>query len=240
MNGAIGSAKRTLSTAGLSRSAALATSGLWKAPETLSRIARRAPRAGDRARWSPPGSPSPAPALLDRLVFARDDDLPGAVVVGRPDAEDLAAEQLHLLVLKPEDGRHGAGPQLRRFGHGEAALADETDRLAGPQRAHGGEGCELAHRVPDHDVRRDPALAQRGENREAGGHQRRLLHLRVYELLERRLEAEPFEVEPRGLASYAVDLTGGGNGLRDVASHPRLQGPLAWKAKGYFRHRVSS
>ena len=43
MNGAMGSVKRMRSTAGRSRSAARATSGLWKAPETLSFTVRRAP-----------------------------------------------------------------------------------------------------------------------------------------------------------------------------------------------------
>src|SRR5581483_3397546 len=52
MNGAIGSAKRTRSSAGRSRSAARATSGLWKAPETFSRIARRAPRLSASAQHS--------------------------------------------------------------------------------------------------------------------------------------------------------------------------------------------
>ena len=45
MNGATGSVKRTLSTAGLSISAAFATSGLWKAPETFSFTVRLAPSA---------------------------------------------------------------------------------------------------------------------------------------------------------------------------------------------------
>ncbi len=43
MNGATGSWKRTFSIAGRSRSAARATSGEWKAPETWSLTARRAP-----------------------------------------------------------------------------------------------------------------------------------------------------------------------------------------------------
>ena len=43
MNGTTGSWKRTFSIAGRSRSAARATSGEWKAPETLSLTARRAP-----------------------------------------------------------------------------------------------------------------------------------------------------------------------------------------------------
>ena len=47
MNGAIGSLKRIRSTAGRSRSAARATSGLWNAPETRSFTARRAP-----SRWA--------------------------------------------------------------------------------------------------------------------------------------------------------------------------------------------
>ena len=62
-------------------------SGEWNPPETFSRSARRAPAACgglDQRR--------------DARLGARDDELPGAVVVGRPDALDARAELLDLLV----------------------------------------------------------------------------------------------------------------------------------------------
>ena len=59
MNGAIGSWNRIVSIAGLSRSAARATSGLWNAPETFSLIALRAPRFSASAHSSSTASFSP-------------------------------------------------------------------------------------------------------------------------------------------------------------------------------------
>src|SRR5439155_1045877 len=97
----------------------------------------------------------PLPGLVDSVVLTGDDDLAGAVVVRGPDAENLAAEALDGLVLEPEDGRHRSRAFLRRFGHGEAALADERDRLAdrhGPGRS---EGRELADGMADDEVRDD-------------------------------------------------------------------------------------
>ena len=149
MNGAIGSWKRTVSIAGLSRSAARATSGLWNAPETFSLMALRAPRLSASAQQ-----------LLDCVVLARDHDLAGAVVVRRPHADDLAAEVLDRLVLEPEDGGHRAGVLAGRLGHRETALAHEADRLGRAHRADRGERRELADRMADDDVRLD-ALGSR-------------------------------------------------------------------------------
>ena len=59
MNGAIGSWKPIRSIAGLSRSAARATSGLWNAPETFSLMALRAPRLSASAHNSSTASFSP-------------------------------------------------------------------------------------------------------------------------------------------------------------------------------------
>ena len=55
--------------------------------------------------------------------------------------------------------------------------------------------------MPDDDVGLDAALAQRGEDREAGRDEGGLLHLGLDELLERRLEAQVLEVEARSLAA---------------------------------------
>src|ERR671935_4289 len=127
MNGAVGSLNLTLSSAGRKRSAALATSGEWNAPETRSLTARR----------------------------------------------------------------------------------------------------ELADRVTDDEVGLDPALANRGEEREARGDQRRLLHLGVDELDLGRIESEVDEIEPRSLARALEDLHRVGIGLRDRAAHARLERALA-------------
>src|SRR6185312_7371980 len=110
--------------------------------------------------------------------------------VRRPDAEDLAAERLDVVVLEPEDRRHRARALPGRLGHRETALADEADRLAGAERADGRERRELADRMPDHNVRLDALLADGREDREARRNERRLLDFRLDELVEWRLEAE--------------------------------------------------
>ena len=59
MNGATGSPNLTLSIAGLSRSAAFATSGLWNAPVTASLTVRRAPSISAFQRHSSTDGVSP-------------------------------------------------------------------------------------------------------------------------------------------------------------------------------------
>src|SRR5581483_11895060 len=73
-------------------------------------------------------------ALVDSPGLAGDDDLTRAVVVRRPYAEDLPADQLDDFVLEPEDRRHRPRPLASGLGHGESALANERDRLVDRQR----------------------------------------------------------------------------------------------------------
>src|SRR5207244_10804726 len=126
----------------------------------------------------------------------RDHDLAGAVVVRRPDPEDAAAELLDDLVLEAEDRRHRAGVLPRRLGHRETALADERDRLGRADRAGGGARRALADRAADDVLGLDAACPQRRQPGEARRDERGLLHLRLDELFERRVEAEPLEVAP--------------------------------------------
>src|SRR5262249_28264291 len=161
-----------------------------------------------------------------------------AVVVRRPHADDLAAELLDLLVGETEDRRHRAGSLPCGLRHREPALTDEADRLAGADGACGGERGELAHRVPDDDVGFQPTLAERRENREARGDERRLLHLRVDELLERRVEAETLEIEARGLRADAVHLACRWERAGDLLAHAGLERPLAGKTKRHLGHVV--
>ncbi len=69
-------------------------------------------------------------ALVDGGILAGHHDLAGAVVVGRPDAEDLAAEPLHHVVREAEDRRHRAGIARRGLGHRQAALAQAYGMVA--------------------------------------------------------------------------------------------------------------
>ena len=226
MKGASGSVKRTLSSAGRSRSAARATSGLWNAPETLSWIARRAPRLSASAQHSSTASCSP-----------EIDDLARAVVVRRPDADDLPAELLDLLVLEPEDRGHRAWTLARGLRHRQPPLAHEPYRLAGPERAGRRERGELADRVADDDVGLESALPHRGENRQARRDERRLLHLGLDEILERRLEAELLEIEAGGLRADAVHLPGDGERFCDVPAHAHLERPLSGETERDLAHR---
>ncbi len=108
---------------------------------------------------------------------------------------------------------------------------------AGLERARCRERRELADRVPDDDVRLEAALAHRGEDREARRDERRLLDLRLHELVERRREAQGLEVEPGRLRPHAVHLPGGGKGLGDLAAHALLERPLAGKTECNLAHR---
>ena len=151
--------------------------------EPLGRVSdkRRVEGAGDAQLHGPPRALllGARAALVDGRVLAGHDDLARAVVVRRPDAEDLAAQPFDHLVLEAEDRGHRPRPLLRRLGHRQAALAHEPDRLADVHRTGRGQRRELADRVADHEVGHEPALAQRGEHRQARRDERRLLQLRL-------------------------------------------------------------
>ena len=174
--------------------------------------------------------------LLDGVELAGDDDLPRAVVVRGPHADDPPAELLDLLVGEAEDRRHRARALACRLGHREPALADEADRLGGREHARRGERRELADRVPDDDVGLEAPLAHGGEDGEARRDERRLLDLRLDELLERRLEAQALEVEAGGLGPEAIDLAGGRERLGDVPPIPISRDPLAGEAERDLAH----
>ena len=225
MNGATGSWNFTFSIAGRSRSAARATRGEWNAPETLSLTARRAPsilRLLD--------------ALVDGEMLARDDDLPGAVVVRGPDSEDLAAETLDHVVGEAEDGRHRAGIARRGLGHCQAALAHERHRLLQGHRLGRRQRSELADRVADHEVRLDPAILECREHRQGGRDERGLLHGRVDQFLGIGVEAEALQIEPGRRAPALEDVHRGRHRLREVAAHAGLDRSLAREAEGDLVH----
>ena len=178
-------------------------------------------------------------ALLNCIVLTGDDDLAGAVVVRRPHAQDLPAQRLDGLVLEPENRGHRARALTGGLGHRQAALADEGDRLGRADGADRRERRELADRMADDDVRLEPGLADRRQDGEARGDERRLLHLRLDEILERRVEAELLEIEARCLASDPVDLHRGRHRLCDLTAHACLEGALAREAESDLSHPVS-
>ena len=147
------------------------------------------------------------------------------------------------LVVEPEDRGHRAGLLARRLGHREAALAHELDRLLERHRVGGRERCELADRVADDVVGLDAARAQRREHGEAGRDERRLLDLGLDQLLDRRLEAEPAQVEAGRLAPALEDLHRLGHGLGDVAAHAASSEPCPGKQNAILlmpRHLLRS
>ena len=176
--------------------------------------------------------------LLDCVVLAGDHDLARAVVVRGPDADDLAAQVLDRLVLEPEDRRHRARVAAGRLGHREPALAHEADRLAGARCADRRERGELADRVADDDVGLEPLGPDRRQDGEARRDERRLLHLGLDELLERRVEAELLEIEPRCLAADPVDLHRGRHRLGELAAHAGLERTLARETESDLAHSV--
>ena len=156
-NGIVGSRNSTCSTAARSVGSAEAVSGLWKPPETLRRIARRAPAASADGHQR-----------LHAVHGAGDDHLARTVVVGGPDAVDLVAEALDDLVIEPDDGGHGAR-LLGGSGSGrDAALAHEPHRGGGVESARGHERGVLADAVADHEIGARAGSRHRREARERG------------------------------------------------------------------------
>jgi hypothetical protein len=88
--------------------------------------------------------------------------------------------------------------------------------------------------MPDDEVRLETVCPQRREHREARGDEGWLLHLRLDELLLGGLEAEPDEIEPRGLARSAVHLHRLRHRQGDFPTHARLERALAWEAECDF------
>ena len=105
----------------------------------------------------------------DALERAAHDDLPGAVVVGRPDAVDAVAEALDLGVVEADDRRHRARRGCGGRGGREAALARQVRRRAVVDRAGSCEGGVLADRVPDDVVGREAGRRQPRETGELRG-----------------------------------------------------------------------
>ena len=108
--------------AGARRSAAGAMSGEWKAPPTLSRVAR--PLALGHQREQP----------VDALGGARGDDLARAVEVGRPDVAGLGAQGLGVRVGEAQQGGHPARAPLARLA---ASPPRARPPAPGPRRSPG-------------------------------------------------------------------------------------------------------
>ena len=179
-------------------------------------------------------------ALVDSGVLAGDHDLAWAVVVRRPHTDDLAAEPLDDRIIQAEDRRHRTRTLARGLGHCEPSLTDESDRLFGRERIRRGKCRELADGMADDVIRLDASRFQRGQHREAGCDECRLLDGRIDELVLPALEAEMLEIEARGLAAGVEDLHRLRECLGDLAAHPCLERALPWKTErnGTFHHEI--
>ena len=199
---------------------------------------RRVERARDLELDRPAGSFALRllDALLDGEILAGDDDLSRAVVVGRPDPEDLAAQSLDHLVGQTEDGGHRAGIAGGCVGHGQATLAHERHRFLEGHRLGRGECGELSDRVADDEVGLDAPVAQSCEHRERRRDERRLLHRRVEQLLGLGVETEALEVEPARLAAAPEDVHRGRHRFGEIAAHSGLERALSGEAEGDLAH----
>ena len=194
-----------------------ATSGLWKAPETLSLTARLAPSAR-----------RPHGTARRRRVLAGDHDLARAVVVRRPDADDLGAERLDDVVVETEDRGHRPGVSARpRPSPGR--VRDEPDRLARCPSVGRRERGELADRVADDEVRRDPrALSAASTARLVATSAGCCTSVSTRSSTATRSRAAAGR-GPDASLPRSIDLHRLRHGLGDVAAHPVLERALAGK-----------
>ena len=118
------------------------TSGEWKAPLTASRMTALRARGASRASAQP----------LDAADRAADDDLAGAVVVGRPHVVDAGAELVDGLVVEAEHGDHGARRVCGGGGHGLAAALHEAHGVGEVERVGGHQRRVLAEAVAEGGV----------------------------------------------------------------------------------------
>ncbi len=156
MNGGAGFCQVAFASAGLRRSAARATSGLWNAPLTRSFTVLRAPRAAASSMQT-----------VDCRVLAGDHDLARAVVVRRPDVRRSRGRAPR---RRRPRGR-APPPSLPGVSRAASAIASPRSRTSAtaspaPMRAGGRERRVLADRVADHEVRLAPdRLRPRGGRR---------------------------------------------------------------------------
>ncbi len=170
--------------------------------------------------------------LVDGGVLSRDDDLARAVVVRRPHVLDAGAELLDDRVLQTEDGGHRAGFLPRRLGRRAAPFTHECECVPVAERLRRGQGRVFADRVADDVVGLDPHRPHGPQARDRGRDERGLLLLRLGELFDRPLEAEPRDIEADRLARLVEHRAGLGILGGDRLAHADVLGALAGEAEG--------
>ena len=117
------------------------------------------------------------------------------------------------------------------LGRRQPALAHERDRLGNRHRPGGSERRILADGVPDHVVRLDPRSRRSARMARLVATSVGLLELRLDELLQGCLEAEPAQVEPGCLASLLEDPHRRGLGSAISRPIPASSDPCPGKQK---------
>ena len=167
-----------------------------------------------------------AVARADRVAFAGDDGLLGAVEIGDPDLSvGEPAGDVDRVCVAPDhhahDARAGVGGRL----HGFTALRHHLDRVLETDGPAGRQGAVLADRVPGHDRRFDAQPLNRVQHHHGEREGRQLGVAGFGQLLERGVEQQAGDIAPGGFAGVVDHLPRGV--LRPRSAHPRPLGALA-------------
>ncbi len=156
-------------------SAAGFMSGEWNGPDTARRTTLRAPAATSICLGS-----------VERLGRARDDRLPGRVVVGDPHAFDVRERRLDLRPL-PCRGSAAMPPGVAAAASAISRLRSTTSSRPGLDRERPGDGQrgELAEGVACDRDRLEARVEQRASPRPVGEEEQRLCGAGVGEVLGR-------------------------------------------------------
>ncbi len=165
--------------------------------------------------------------VRDRLRQARNDRLPGVVVVGDlhdAGAGDVPAQRLDPLGRQPDDRRHRARGTAADLGHELAAAAHQAQHGLRVEHPGGGERRILAEAVPRDAGRLETTGPQHLEHGQAGRGDRGLGHVRAAQLLRRARHAQLRQREAEDVVRHCEDLARGVRVAPDEVG--RHAGPL--------------
>ena len=184
---------------------------------------------------------------FDRAAVARDDDLPGAVVIGRldhlafvglalRDRGGFGADLLGLRHVGAEQGGHRAFAGRDRLLHRLAAQLQQPGGVGDGEAAGGGQRGVFAERMSgDHDrllsQREAALLLQHAQHGERVRHQGGLGVLGQGQFLAGAFEHQSGELLLQGFVDLLEHLARGGEGGGEVASHADGLAALPGKMK---------
>ena len=223
-SGTVGSAKAIPASAARIPSAASAISGEWAATETGRTIARLAPSVL-----------ASSGAGLDGRPLAGHDDLARGVAVGH-DEDAVGRGALDQFgepgVVEADERRHRAVATLAGGLHQPAALADEADAVVEREApaATSAVYCPIewpAMKAGTGSARPlgRPALAERGEDRDRGGEDRRLGVLGPVQAFGRALPGEVADRSPSASSAFAKTAAAAGESSATARPMPTVWDP---------------